>query len=255
MDNILLKQESEALFPNILWSRPENRLMGGKLLIIGGSSHGFRLPAVAYTAAQKEVVTAKMALVEPLKKFLSHVVDDALYLPATKSGGFAKEGVNELMGGVLWADGILLAGDLDNNSETSIVLESLLSSSQQLVLSDDSIDFFLKQPRQLFERERTVIVPHFDQLQKLFVRHFHSIITSQASLQKMGEKLSEASTKTPCIIVTYFSDHWFVAFDGRVSITKHPVANHVVIATKVAVYWLQNPQKPFEAITTAVFTE
>ena len=32
---------SKPLFPELIWSRPENRQLAGKLLIIGGNLHGF----------------------------------------------------------------------------------------------------------------------------------------------------------------------------------------------------------------------
>jgi NAD(P)H-hydrate repair Nnr-like enzyme with NAD(P)H-hydrate dehydratase domain len=49
-----LKQTSDKpVFPDLLWSRPENRKYAGKLLIIGGNKHGVAAPGIAFSAAQK----------------------------------------------------------------------------------------------------------------------------------------------------------------------------------------------------------
>jgi len=48
------KQTAEKpLFPDMLWSKPENKSHAGKLLIIGGNLHGFAAAAEAYNQATK----------------------------------------------------------------------------------------------------------------------------------------------------------------------------------------------------------
>ena len=47
------QEPGEPLFPDLLWSRPENRQFAGKLLIMGGNAHGFAAPAEAYAHAEK----------------------------------------------------------------------------------------------------------------------------------------------------------------------------------------------------------
>ena len=42
------KQADEPLFPDILWSRPENKAGAGKLAIVGGNAHAFSAPGMAY---------------------------------------------------------------------------------------------------------------------------------------------------------------------------------------------------------------
>jgi NAD(P)H-hydrate repair Nnr-like enzyme with NAD(P)H-hydrate dehydratase domain len=51
--NWFKQRQTEPLFADLLWSRPENRLRAGKLLIIGGNKHLVAAPGNAYTAAEK----------------------------------------------------------------------------------------------------------------------------------------------------------------------------------------------------------
>jgi NAD(P)H-hydrate repair Nnr-like enzyme with NAD(P)H-hydrate dehydratase domain len=54
MTTYWLKQTPDKpLFPNMLWSKPENKLHAGKLLVIGGNLHGFSAPATAFAEARK----------------------------------------------------------------------------------------------------------------------------------------------------------------------------------------------------------
>ena len=41
----------KPLFPDILWSRPQNKRQAGKLLIVGGHAESFAAVGEAYAAA------------------------------------------------------------------------------------------------------------------------------------------------------------------------------------------------------------
>ena len=47
------KQSDKPLFPELEWSRPENKQQAGKLLVIGGNKFGFVEPSEAFAAAEK----------------------------------------------------------------------------------------------------------------------------------------------------------------------------------------------------------
>ena len=44
---------AKPLYPELLWSRPENRKHAGKLLIVGGHAQSFAAPAQAFSKAGK----------------------------------------------------------------------------------------------------------------------------------------------------------------------------------------------------------
>jgi NAD(P)H-hydrate repair Nnr-like enzyme with NAD(P)H-hydrate dehydratase domain len=54
MDTLWQKQaSSKPLFDDLLWSRPEQKALAGKLLIIGGNSHAIAAPGEAFMLASK----------------------------------------------------------------------------------------------------------------------------------------------------------------------------------------------------------
>ena len=59
----------EPLFPEIDWSRPETKRLGGRLLIVGGNNQSFQRVAEAFDVATKNAVgTIKVAVPDALEK-------------------------------------------------------------------------------------------------------------------------------------------------------------------------------------------
>lgn len=64
----------KPLFPDLLWSRPENASFAGKLLIVGGNLYGFNNPAKAYEESKKAGIgVARVLLPDALQKTFSAV--------------------------------------------------------------------------------------------------------------------------------------------------------------------------------------
>src|SRR3982750_2547854 len=112
------KQTAEKpLFPDMLWSRPENKRQAGKLLVVGGNVHGFAAAATAYAEAGKAGIgTARVLLPDSLQKTVGRVLEAGEYAPSTPSGSFSQRALAELLEMASWADGTLLAGDFGRNS-------------------------------------------------------------------------------------------------------------------------------------------
>jgi len=251
-----VKQTSEEpLFPDMLWSKPENKRHAGKLLIIGGNLHGFAAAAEAYSQATKAGIgVARVLLPDALKKTVGRILENGEYAPSTPSGSFSQQALAYWLEQATWADGVLIAGDLGHNSETSILLEKFLDQYDgQVTLSKDAVDYVTSSPAMCNEREHTTLVLSFTQLQKLltalkYPRH----IESTMGLPNLTELLNDFSQTHKFYIVSDHLDHLIVAVDGRVSTTKTNEDNWQTLTAHTAVWWLQNPNKPFEAITTAV---
>ncbi len=255
------KQTSkEPLFPELIWSRPENNRLAGKLLIIGGNLHGFAAPAEAYQAAVKAGIgTAKVLLPDALKKLVGPMIENGEYAPSTPSGSFSQKALAELLELSAWADAVLLAGDLGRNSETAILLEKFLSkSSLPVVLTKDSVDYYNHMPEVLLKRPKTVLVITIAQLQRLTkALAYPKAVRFSMDLLPLVELLHELSVKYPASIVIKHNNYLLVAVKGQVSSTKldKPLPIwRVKTAAAVGVWWLQNSTKPFEALTTAVYS-
>lgn len=259
------RQGSEALFPNIIWSKPENKLQAGKLLIIGGHSHGFAAPAQGYQhAVDAGAGSVRVLIPDSIKKQLSHFQGPSLeiaYAPSTPSGSFASRSLAEMLEHSHWADAILLAGDLGRNSETAIVLEKLLSKvTIPIIATKDSVDYFTSAPQNIVHRKNTCLVLSIAQLQKLVSSvRFPRAVTYAMDLMHLVDLLHEFTEKYQLFIVVKHHDSIVVSAQGAVSTTTTNSGMEeiwrVPVASRAAVWWLQNPSLPFEALTSAVHTE
>ena len=248
----------KPLFPDLLWSRPENRALAGKLLIIGGNSFGFAAPAEAYNEAVKAGVgIAHVLLPDATKRIVGSVLETGDYAPSTPSGSFSQNALGELLPHAAWADGVLLAGDLGRNSETAILLEKFITSYHgQLTITKDAADYFTSAPQALLTRPETTLVISFAQLQKLAMNaRFSHAFTFSMDLIRLVEALHELTLAYPVHIIVKHLANIIVASGGQVSTTKIETEQdiwRVATAAHASVWWLQNPSKPFEALTTAV---
>jgi hypothetical protein len=255
--NWLKQTPDKPLFPDLLWSRPENKRQAGKLLIIGGSSHGFAAPAQAYTSALKAGIgTVRVILPEANKKALGKSFLEADFAPNNSSGSFSRQALSQFLENSSWADGVLLAGDFGRNSETAILLESFLNKyTRQVTVADDSLDYFLEPRSLLLNRAGTTLVIDLAKLQKLAQANRPTpVIKYSLSLHNLVEALAGWTNEAPTQIITKHNGHFLVASGGQVSTT--PVSEEsnwqVELAAYASVWRLQQPQKSFEALTAAV---
>ncbi len=255
-DNFWHKQTPDKpLFPDVLWSRPETKQTAGKLLIVGGNSQGFTAPAQAYNEArQAGIGSTRVILPEHVKKLLPSSFLDMEFTPGTPSGSFAQTSLADLLDKAGWSNGVLLAGDFGRNAETAILLEKFTQKyTGQLTLAQDAIDYFFSSP-QLSWRPNTALVVTLAQLQKLATTfHFATAFTSKLDFLRFVDTLHDFTVQFPLSIVISHLDTTFVAVNGQVSTTK-PASNknQVAISARAAVWWLQHPNKTFEAITSSL---
>ena len=255
------KQAIDApLFPDMLWSRPENKRHAGKLLIAGGNLHGFSAPAEAYgEAMQAGVGVARVLLPDSLQKTVGKMFPGAEFGPSTPSGSFAREALGELLPAAQWADGVLIAGDLGRNSETAILLESFAKKySGQISLTSDAADYFIANPQEILARPDTLLIVSVAQLQKLATNaKFSKPITFGMDLLHLVETLHEFTVGHKAYVITRHLGQTFIAVNGQVSTTKAASTEEPIwrikTAAKASVWWLQNGNKPFEALTTSIF--
>ena len=252
------KQTTEPLFPDLQWSRPENKRYAGKLLIIGGNLHGFAAPATAYQEAQKAGIgVGKVLLPDALKKTVGRILENGEYAPSTPSGSFNKQAQATWMEWAQWADAVLLAGDLGRNSETAVAIERFTELySGPLTITKDAVDYFNHTASLILNRSKTTLVLSVAQLQKLSREALpERPLKFSFGLPQLVEWLHDFTETHQANLVTYHHEHIIAASQGQVTTTN--VGNQetwrVKIAAHSAVWWLQNNGKPLEAITVGVF--
>lgn len=250
-----LRQTDKPLFQDLLWSRPENRRHAGKLLIVGGHANAFTAPSGAYEAALKAGVGAiRVMLPDSTYKLLGKSFAEAEFAPSTPSGSFSRQALSQLLESADWADGVLLAGDLGHNSETAILLDSFIDKYPgQLTFAGDGLDYFLRPHSPILERGNTLIVAAFSQLQKLAKDNKPELnLKNSMNLHDLVLRLGEWTKSTHACLISDHQSQIAVAVDGKVSTTPGE-AGLAQLSAYAATWWLQQPTKPFETLTSAVW--
>ncbi|NTW61602.1 hypothetical protein HGB24_02865, partial [Candidatus Saccharibacteria bacterium] len=245
-------------FPDIEWSKPEQKSHAGRLGIIGGNSLGFAAVAESYqTALKTGAGMARILLPDVLKKNIPTGTVEVIYGPSNPSGGLAREAITEMKALSEWATGILMIGDAGRNSETAILYEEFIKKYDgPLIVARDAVDLTTNDPSSLIERPNTVLVLSFAQLQRIFKNAYYPIvITFSMQITNLVEALHKFTVTYPITIVVFHNDTIIVAQGGNVTTTpwNNPMAIwRGITPTIMASYWLWNPSKPLESITASL---
>lgn len=249
---------SKPLFPDIEWSKPERRDQAGKLAIVGGNKLGFSAVAEAFqTATDTGVGQTKTLLPDCLKSSVPKTLDGVVFAPCNTSGSLNADAKPELDALAAWADLTLLVGDAGRSSETAILYEQFVSGYQgPLVVTRDAIDLVKNNPSLIVDRDETMLVASFAQLQKLFHGvHYPKILTFSMQLLQLVEALHKFTITYPCIVVTLHKDQLIIAHQGKIVTQEWHNAMAIwrgSVATKAASYWLWQRSKPLEAVTASI---
>lgn len=251
-----LKQSADKpLFPDIIWNLPINKNGAGKLLIVGGNAHKFFAPAWAKkTAEDAGAGIIKICMPEAVKKLVGRA-DNIEFLPSNQSGSFSNDSLEPLLSLSNWADCVLFAGDIGRSSESSLTIEKFLSLYGGLVvITQDALDMFVENPQHILQREDTILVASFSQLQKIASRvSFTKPFLLSHSQSLFAENLVEFASSHNANWVTQFHDKTYVAAGGNISLTHiSKDVWRVEQSAKSATILMQQPEVPFEALTTSV---
>lgn len=248
----------KPLFPDIDWSKPEQRAQSGRLGIIGGNKLGFAGVGEGYgIAVVAGVGEVRVLLPDVLRKAIPASITDAVFGATNPSGGLARDALTEMKTMGQWATGILLIGDAGRNSETAIVYEDFIQTyTGQLTLTRDAIDLVKHSSQIIIERPNTLLVLSFAQLQKLFqIVYYPKVLTFSMQLTSLIEALHKFTITYPVAITVLFKDQLIVASSGEVTSTpwENPMAIwRGSVAAKAAVYWLWTPNKTLESVTSSL---
>jgi NAD(P)H-hydrate repair Nnr-like enzyme with NAD(P)H-hydrate dehydratase domain len=253
------RQTTESpLFPDLEWSKPEQRNLRGRLGIIGGNKLGFAGVAESYsTALNAGAGYVRVLLPDALKKTIPPSMTDVVFGASNPSGGLSQESYNEMRALGEWASALLLVGDAGRNSETAITYEKLVAEYPgTLVITRDAVDLLKNSTGALIERDNTVLVVSFAQLQKIFQAvYYPKILTFSMQLLQLVEAVHKFTTTYPSTIVVFHKDTLIIAKDGTVTTTKweNPMAIwRGTTAATIATYLLWNSSQPLEAATASV---
>ncbi len=255
------QKPDSPLFPDIEWSKPEQRSRAGRLGIVGGNKLGFAGVAASYTTAlEAGVGHVRVLMPDCLRKTIPPSMTDVIFGACTPSGSLAHDAATELSALGEWSQLLLLAGDASRNSETAILYEDLLRRyTGPICLTRDAIDLVKNSSASLVERPNTLLVLSFAQLQKLFQAvYYPKMLTFSMQLMQLVETVHKFTLTYPVTIVVLHRDTLIAAHGGEVTTTawENPMAIwRGETAARAAAYWLWNPGQPLQAVTASLVTK
>lgn len=238
----------------MLWSRPVNKRHAGKLLIVGGHSQNFSAPSRAYTAALAAGAGhVRILLPDSLQKTVGKAFPEAEFAASTPIGSFSRQALDLLLDLADWADGVLLAGDFGKNSETAVLLDGFAEKyAGQLSLTGDSLDYFVQKPAVLSSRENTLLIGELSQIQKLALP---AVIRQAANLIQVIDDLAAWSSDIATKVITSSANQLIVTLNGAIGTTQTENSQiEPELAAYAGVWWLQQPEQAFQALTSAIYS-
>ncbi len=246
------------LFPDIAWSKPEQKSLAGKLGIIGGNKLGFSGVADAYGSAIKcGAGEVRVLLPDVLRKTIPLTITDTLFAATNPSGSLARDAINEMKVLANWSSGILMIGDAGRNSETAILYEDFIQTYVgPLTITRDAIDLVKNSSQLLIDRPDTLLIMSFAQLQKLFQSVYYPIVlTFSMQLTSLVEALHKFTITYPVTIAVLHKDQLLIASEGQVTSTMWDNPMSIwrgEVATNAATFWMWNPKKVLESATASL---
>ena len=244
------------LYEDIIWEKPENKLISGRFLIVGGNAHEFASSAQIFESLKKAgAFNIFLALPDVLKKIINSLDLAVSYLPSNPSGSIGLNAVAELIDLDNNSDIVILAQDLGKNSETTLCMDHFLNKNKSLIcLTSENIDLIenIENP----DYKKMLLVTNFSDLQKLLIKKFNVLIKNSDELFVTLNKLYEINVKFPLNLICIHEENIIVVADQKISTTnirtKH--LNLVeVLSAYGSFYFVNNQNKIYQALTSAVF--
>jgi len=255
------QQPTKPLFPDIEWSRPEQKTSRGRLGIIGGNKLGFAGVAESYsTALNTGAGEVRVLLPDCLRKSIPASMTDVIFAPCNPSGSLSRDALPDLTALGTWASCLLLAGDAGRNSETAIAYSDLIRNyTGQLVITRDAVDLVKNDSEALVNRPNTTLIVSFAQLQKIFQAvYYPKMLTFSMQLLQLVEALHKFTVTYPVTIAVLHRDTLIVAHDGQIVTTKWETPLAIwrgITAARAATYLMWTPSQPLQAIATSLVTK
>lgn len=250
-------QDTELLYPKILYNRPVTRGGAGRLLIPGGHSGELSLPTAMYQLALAAGVgECQVALPDILAKFLAGA-PGTTFVPSSPSGSLGSEALGRILQLSEDADAVALGASLSNNSHTAILVERLVQEIERpLVLFDDALTALQHHLQYFTERPNTLVILTMPEVFKIANQLRVPIqIRRDGGLINKLEIIRDLAAVSQCHYVVYGSEIIVAAGDQLIvtpvnyRLSLVPAAYYAVLAT----VWLQHPSQRRPALATGAY--
>lgn len=254
-DTFWQKQTDKAIFPDVVWSRPEQKAQAKKLLIIGGHSGGFDQVGRVYQAAlDAGIGHAKVVLPDRLKPSVGIHLPDAVFANLAPEPKLRGGALNQLMAYADWADGVVFT-QTGNNSQTALLTAAFIQAlKNRLIVTDDLLELLAQDAQLLVGRPDTLFVLSFSGLQNLVklagsevgLRHDMGLRPFVLALRELNQSIG-----APLNVI--FEQEIVSAHDGQIVTTPRQFKpDPLMLAGWMATWWLQQPHRPIETLSAVV---
>jgi NAD(P)H-hydrate repair Nnr-like enzyme with NAD(P)H-hydrate dehydratase domain len=252
-----VRQTDKPVFPDIFWSRPTTKARAGRLLIVGGQRHEFsQVQAIFEMSQASGSGYVQAAMPDSLRPLLR---DNAFghLLPATSSGSLGRAATAELLQLAEDYDALIVGANLTNNSETGILIETLIREVERpIIITEETIGILKFHPDLITGNPKALVVTTMGGLFNLAnYHHLPLAIRPNSGVLGKLEILHQLSAISKCSYFV-FDGEIMVSADGQLGLTplQQPLSRLPAAPTGVAgTFWVQERTRPFEALMTAAF--
>lgn len=247
-----IKQGDEPIDPDILWARPEQKKLAGRVSIVGGSKSSFR----DVSALHSQVLAAGIGEV---KTFLPNILEKVLgenesfiYVPANGYGEFGDASRVALAAASSWSDTLIVSPDFGSNSEAIKVLRDVGDHVARQVLVGSSTRLYKHDGGSLINNNHVAVVSLTELRDLAVMMGLSEAFTSGLGNFEIALKLKTVSEGQNFIFVLLLDDIVMVAIDGKVLSKALIKPDLNTVAAYVAVLLEQSSDRPLEAVSAAL---
>ncbi len=257
VEEFWLNQTDKPLFPEILWSRPEQQSKAGSVaVLVGASDHLANASQSFLQANQAGRGQVTLVLPDTLARKVPHQ-PEIIFAKSNPSGSLSESAGDQIKQHLQSADALLVPGSVGHNSETQRLLLELLQFRLDLpvVLSQDGFDTIEHDLQRFLNQDSIVLLMSLEQLQKAakHLKRAHPI-TSTMSVHDLVMQLHDLTQTLPATLGVFHQQKLLVAAGGSVSSTDVSASDPISeLATNAAVLLAEKLGPTFEVVTSAAW--
>jgi NAD(P)H-hydrate repair Nnr-like enzyme with NAD(P)H-hydrate dehydratase domain len=250
-------QREGPLYPKTLYNRPVSRHGAGRLLVVGGHASDFSMPTTIYQFAMAAGIgDCRVVLPDGLAKLLAGA-PGTYFVPQTASGSLGPGALGRILELAEESDAMALGASLSNNSETTILVEKIVSNTESpLIIFDEALPLLKHLMPTLTKKPTTLLILTMAEVFKVCgslgipIRSTGDtgLIVKLRIVQSLLDEIS-------CQLAVIGPDIITSSADGLIVTPINPglLQNSSLMYSVLSVFWLQNHVDAPAGLATGAF--
>jgi NAD(P)H-hydrate repair Nnr-like enzyme with NAD(P)H-hydrate dehydratase domain len=250
-------QREQPLYPKTLYNRPVSRHGAGRLLVVGGHSGDFSMPTTIYQFAMAAGIgDCHVVLPDGLARLLAGA-PGTYYVPQTTSGSLSPAALGRIIELAQESDAMALGAALSNNSETTILVEKIVSDAETpMIIFDEALPLLKHLMPALSKNPNILLILTMAEVFKVCsalgipIRSTGDtgLVVKLRIIQNLLESVScRLAVIGPDIITS--SEKGLIVTPVNPSLLDNPSLVYSVLS----VFWIQNKNDPAAGLATGAF--